>query len=141
MDVGATNGWRMDEVVTAGEMVDTINADLPIEPTDANYRGEVAKRWRFKDGGGELGIISSVSEPFCRDCSRARLSAKGTLYTCLFATCGHDLRQRLRDGRTSDGELRDHLIEIWSRRGDRYSEIRSEHTITLPKIEMSYIGG
>jgi len=141
MDVGHTNGWCMDEVVPAQEIVERINEVLPIEPVGANYSGEVAKRWRYTDGGGEIGVISSVTQPFCRSCSRARLSAKGELYTCLFATQGHDLRTRLRDPDCSLAELQDWVRGIWTRRGDRYSELRSAATVTLPKVEMSYIGG
>ena len=141
MDVGHTNGWRMDDVLPAGEIVERINAELPIEPADANYTGEVAKRWRYSDGGGEIGIISSVTEPFCSSCSRARLSAKGELYTCLFATVGHDLRNRLRDPDFTDAQLREWIRQLWLGRGDRYSEIRSAATVSLPKVEMSYIGG
>ncbi len=141
MDVGHTNGWRLDDVLPAADVVEQINSALPIEPADPNYRGEVAKRWRYQDGGGEIGIISSVTQPFCHECARARLSAKGTLYTCLFATDGHDLRYQIRHQQMSDAELRDHVASIWQRRADRYSQIRTEHTVNLPKIEMSYIGG
>ncbi len=141
MDVGHTNGWRMDEVLPASEIVSTINQELPIEPADPNYRGEVAKRWRYVDGGGEVGVIASVTQPFCQDCSRARLSAEGSLYTCLFATKGYDVRAMIRDPHVGDAELSEFLRAIWHRRADRYSEIRSTHTIDLPKIEMSYIGG
>jgi len=141
MDVGHSNGWRLDDVVPAAEIVERINAELPIEPADPNYRGEVAQRWRYVDGGGELGIISSVTQPFCSTCSRARLSAKGELFTCLFATQGHDLRALVRDPEKTDEQLTEHLAGIWSVRSDRYSEIRSENTVSLPKVEMSYIGG
>jgi cyclic pyranopterin phosphate synthase len=140
MDVGASNGWRMDDVVTAREIVDTINAEMPLEPADANYTGEVAERWRYRDGSGEIGVIASVTQAFCRDCTRARISTDGKLYTCLFATGGHDLRTLLREG-ASDAELAARVREIWSRRSDRYSEIRSSKTIEIRKIEMSYIGG
>ena len=140
MDVGATNGWRLDDVVPAGELVKLINESWPVEPVDANYTGEVAQRWRYKDGGGEFGVITSVTQPFCGTCSRARLSAEGKLYTCLFATSGTDLRASLRSG-TSDAELEELLRGVWQARGDRYSEIRSESTVNLPKVEMSYIGG
>jgi cyclic pyranopterin phosphate synthase len=140
MDVGASNGWRHDEVVPAAEVAAMINADLPIEPVDANYCGEVAKRWRYVDGGGEIGIIASVTQPFCRSCTRARLSAEGSLYTCLFASRGHDLRHLLREG-ASDEHLVQLIRSIWARRGDRYSELRSVRTVSLPKVEMSYIGG
>ena len=140
MDVGATNGWRLDDVVPATELVAMIDAEMPLEPITPNYRGEVAQRWRYKDGGGEIGIIASVTQPFCGDCTRARLSAEGTLYTCLFATEGNDLRKLLRDG-VSDGEISTALRSIWLGRADRYSELRSSETIELPKVEMSYIGG
>ncbi len=140
MDVGATNGWRLDDVVPAAEIIATIDSELPLEPLGAGYRGEVARRWRYQDGGGEIGVIASVTQPFCGDCTRARLSADGKLYTCLFATQGHDLRAPLRLG-ASDTELAATIGEIWSRRTDRYSELRSAKTATLPKVEMSYIGG
>jgi len=140
MDVGATNGWRLDDVVPAGELVKTINDHWPVEPADANYVGEVAQRWRYLDGAGEFGVITSVTQPFCGTCSRARLSAEGKLYTCLFATAGTDLRASLRSG-ASDAELEELLRGVWQARTDRYSEIRSEATLDLPKVEMSYIGG
>jgi len=140
MDVGSTNGWRMDDVVTAREIVGMISAEMPLEPADPNYRGEVAERWRYKDGSGEIGVIASVTQAFCRDCTRARISTEGKLYTCLFAADGHDLRQLLRKG-ASDHDIRDAISAVWSRRGDRYSEIRTAETAKLEKIEMSYIGG
>jgi cyclic pyranopterin phosphate synthase len=140
MDVGHTNGWRLDDVVPAAEIVTAINAELPLEQVPANYPGEVANRWRYKDGGGEIGVISSVTRPFCGACTRARLSAEGMLYTCLFATGGHDLRTLLRDGATDDA-LAGFLASVWEARDDRYSELRSSRTVGLPKIEMSYIGG
>ena len=140
MDVGATNGWRLDSVVRGQEIVDLINAELPIEPAHANYRGEVARRWRYKDGSGEIGVITSISEPFCGDCTRARLSPEGALYTCLFGTRGHDFRSLLRGGK-SDDEIATFLASVWHVRADRYSEIRSEDTIGLRKVEMSHIGG
>ena len=140
MDVGHSNGWRLDDVVSAEELVRTIGERWPIEPADANYRGEVAGRWRYLDGFGELGIISSVTRPFCGDCTRARLSAEGQLYTCLFAVQGHDLRAALRSG-ASDDELRARISSIWIARDDRYSELRSEATTGLPKIEMFAMGG
>jgi GTP 3',8-cyclase len=140
MDVGNTNGWRMDDVVPAAEMIAAIDARWPLEPLEANYRGEVAARYRYRDGGGEVGVIASVTQPFCRDCSRARLSAEGKLYTCLFANRGHDLRGPLREG-LDDAGLADLVAGIWHRRGDRYSELRSRSTRTRPKIEMSHIGG
>jgi cyclic pyranopterin phosphate synthase len=140
MDVGATNGWRMDDVVPSAEVVRRIAAELPLEPVDPNYYGEVAERWRYRDGGGEIGVISSVTQAFCRTCTRARLATDGMLYTCLFATAGYDLRRLLRGG-ASDGEIHDALARIWHARGDRYSEIRTAETARLRKIEMSYIGG
>ncbi len=140
MDVGHTNGWRMDDVVPAKEIIQTISADMPLEPADPNYRGEVAERWRYKDGGGEVGVIASVTQAFCRDCNRARLSAEGQLYTCLFAVKGHDFKTMLRGG-VSDEELAAEIEKVWSKRTDRYSEIRTENTVPLPKVEMSHIGG
>lgn len=140
MDVGHSNGWRMDDVVPAAEIIKTINAELPLEPLDPNYRGEVAGRWRYKDGSGEIGVIASVTQAFCRDCHRARLSAEGKLYTCLFAVKGHDFRELIRGG-AADEELSQVLARVWNRRSDRYSEIRSENTRALPKVEMSHIGG
>ena len=140
MDVGHTNGWRLDDVVPAREIVQRIAAELPIEPVEANYPGEVAERWRYTDGSGEIGVIASVTQAFCKDCTRARLSAEGKVYTCLFATTGSDLRDRLRAGAT-DAELAAAITEVWSARTDRYSEQRSERTDGLHKIEMSYIGG
>jgi cyclic pyranopterin phosphate synthase len=140
MDVGHTNGWRLDDVVPAAEIVNRIAAVFPIEPIDPGYRGEVATRFRYADGAGEFGVIGSVTRPFCGDCTRARLSAEGMLYTCLFATAGHDLRALLRDG-ADDDALEAALRSIWAVRTDRYSEIRSADTADLPKIEMSYIGG
>ena len=140
MDVGHTNGWRLDDVVSAREIVDAISKEMPLEPADPNYTGEVAERWRYKDGSGEIGVIASVTQAFCRDCTRARISTEGKLYTCLFATSGHDLRALLRGG-ASDEELFASISGVWSKRADRYSEIRSEKTVKLEKIEMSYIGG
>jgi cyclic pyranopterin phosphate synthase len=140
MDVGNSNGWRLDDVVPVSEIAATIDAELPIEPVGPNYDGEVAKRWRYRDGSGEIGIISSVTQPFCRTCTRARLSAEGQLYTCLFAATGHDLRRLLRSD-ASDEYILGTLQSIWSRRADRYSEVRTSETAELPKIEMSYIGG
>jgi GTP 3',8-cyclase len=140
MDVGATNGWRLDDVVPAAEVIRTIDAELPLEPVEPAYRGEVAKRWRYRDGTGEIGVIASVTQPFCGDCTRARISAEGRLYTCLFATRGHDLRALLRSGAT-DEDLRDSIRGVWAARTDRYSELRSAETAELPRIEMSYIGG
>jgi GTP 3',8-cyclase len=140
MDVGATNGWQLDEVVPAAEVVDTINSVWPIEPIDPDYVGEVASRYRYLDGGGEVGVITSISQPFCGTCTRARLSAKGELYTCLFAELGHDLRAPLRDGATDD-ELLERITSIWRARTDRYSAQRTTATQGLRKVEMSYIGG
>jgi GTP 3',8-cyclase len=140
MDVGATNGWRLDDVVPAAEIVERIDAVFPLEPVEAAYRGEVAQRFRYRDGVGEIGVISSVTQPFCGDCTRARISAEGKLYTCLFALRGTDLRALLRGG-ASDDELREAIAGVWTRRTDRYSEIRTERTSELPRIEMSYIGG
>jgi cyclic pyranopterin phosphate synthase len=140
MDVGATNGWRLNDVVPAAEIIATLDAEMPLEPIESNYRGEVANRWRYRDGSGEIGVITSVTQPFCGDCTRARLSAEGQLYTCLFAAQGHDLRQLLRDG-AGDAELAQVIRSIWGVRDDRYSEIRSAETAALPKVEMSYIGG
>ena len=140
MDVGATNGWRLEDVVPAAEIVRSIDAVWPLEPVEPNYRGEVARRYRYRDGSGEIGVIASVTQPFCRVCTRARLSADGQLYTCLFASRGHDLRSLLRGG-ASDDEIAERLITIWTRRTDRYSELRTAETRPLPKVEMSRIGG
>jgi len=140
MDVGHTNGWRLDDVVPAAEIVAAIGAELPLEPVEPAYRGEVANRWRYVDGSGEIGVISSVTQPFCGDCTRARLSADGKVYTCLFAVQGHDLRALLRDG-ASDEQLSATIAAVWRARTDRYSELRSAATVDLPKVEMSYIGG
>jgi GTP 3',8-cyclase len=140
MDVGHSNGWRMDEVVPAAEIIKLINAEMPLEPADPNYRGEVAERWRYKDGSGEVGVVASVTQAFCRDCNRARLSAEGSLYTCLFGIKGHDFKSLLRSGAT-DEEVSQMLARVWGKRTDRYSELRSENTIALPKVEMSHIGG
>jgi cyclic pyranopterin phosphate synthase len=140
MDVGTTNGWRMDDVVPAAEIAATINARWPLEPLPANYPGEVASRYRYRDGAGELGVIASVTQPFCGACTRARLSADGKLYTCLFAAHGHDLRGLLRDDAT-DLELTTRIQSIWAKRADRYSELRRAQTQQRARIEMSYIGG
>ena len=140
MDVGHSNGWRLDDVVPAAEIIRTIHAEMPLEPIDPNYVGEVAERWRYADGGGEIGVIASVTQPFCRTCTRARLSAEGKLYTCLFGIKGHDFRALLRGG-AQDEEISDFIAKVWGSRADRYSEIRSENTISLPKVEMSHIGG
>jgi cyclic pyranopterin phosphate synthase len=140
MDVGATNGWCLDDVVPAAELIGRINAEFPIRPAAPNYRGEVARRWEYLDGQGEIGFIASVTQPFCRTCTRARISAEGMLYTCLFATNGTDLRSVLRRGGDEEEILR-MVRRVWEFRTDRYSEIRSEATVDLPKVEMSYIGG
>ena len=140
MDVGHTNGWRLDQVVPRAEIIRMIDAELPLEPLPPNYRGEVANRWRYRDGTGEIGVIASVTQPFCGNCTRARLSAEGVLYTCLFATRGHDLRALVRGG-SSDSQISEQIRNVWRFRSDRYSEIRTSHTASLPKIEMSYIGG
>jgi len=140
MDVGSTNGWRLDDVVPAREIIAMIDREMPLEPVQSGYRGEVAARYRYKDGGGEIGVISSVTQPFCADCTRARLSADGALYTCLFATQGHDLRALLRSG-ASDEEISSAIAAVWTERTDRYSDLRSEQTAGLHKIEMSFIGG
>jgi GTP 3',8-cyclase len=140
MDVGHTNGWRMDDVVPAAEIVAAIDSELPLEPVESAYRGEVANRWRYRDGSGEIGVIASVTQPFCGDCTRARLSADGKLYTCLFAVRGHDLRAVLRNG-ASDEDIAEAVTAVWRARTDHYSELRSAETADLPKVEMSYIGG
>jgi cyclic pyranopterin phosphate synthase len=140
MDVGTTNGWRMEDVVSAKEILETLSRKWELEPVEANYFGEVAERYRYTDGGGEVGIIASVTRAFCGACTRARLSADGELYTCLFGVKGHDLRTLLRDG-ASDEALEAAVGRIWGNRTDRYSEIRSEDTIGLHKVEMSKIGG
>ena len=140
MDVGTTNGWCLDDVVPASEILKTVDAEMPLEPMESNYRGEVAKRWRYQNGSGEIGVIASVTQPFCGDCSRARLSADGILYTCLFASAGQNLRGLLRFG-ASDEEISSIVASLWEARTDRYSEIRSSKTTDLPKVEMSYIGG
>jgi cyclic pyranopterin phosphate synthase len=140
MDVGHTNGWRLDDVVPAAELVAAIGAELPLDPVEPAYRGEVARRWRYRDGGGEIGLIASVTQPFCGDCTRARVSADGKLYTCLFALRGHDLRAVVRSD-ASDDELSRAIGDVWRVRDDRYSELRTAETADLPKVEMSYIGG
>jgi cyclic pyranopterin phosphate synthase len=144
MDVGTTNGWRLDEVVPAAQIIAEIDRRWPVEPVEAAYPGEVARRYCYRDGAGEIGVIASVTQPFCRDCTRARLSADGQLYTCLFAAAGHDLRGPLRAG-ASDQALRKQISSIWTRRTDRYSEQRTRQTRhahrVQPKVEMSHIGG
>ena len=140
MDVAMTNNWRPEDVCGGADTVKRITAEFPAEPVSPAYRGEVAKRWRYSDGEGEFGIITSVTEPFCGDCTRARLSAEGVLYTCLFAGEGTDLRDALRSG-GSDGTLRTLFSDIWSNREDRYSERRFKESKLPSRIEMSYIGG
>jgi cyclic pyranopterin phosphate synthase len=140
MDVGHSNGWRLDDVVPAEEILALIDAEMPLEPMPAQYRGEVAGRYRYRDGSGELGVIASVTRPFCGDCTRARLSAEGSLYTCLFAVAGTDLKGPLRAGAT-DEQLADLVRSVWGVRADRYSELRSAATERLPKVEMFALGG
>ncbi|HYM61581.1 MAG TPA: GTP 3',8-cyclase MoaA [Thermoanaerobaculia bacterium] len=140
MDVGNTNGWRMADVVSGREILDMISAEWPLEPMDRSYYGEVASRYRYVDGAGEIGLITAVTQPFCGSCTRARLSADGHLYTCLFASAGRDLRPLLRGGATDD-EIYSAISGVWRERTDRYSEIRSAETAGLPKVEMSHIGG
>lgn len=140
MDVGSSNGWEMGAVVPSREVIDRINAHHPLEPVEANYTGEVAERWRYLDGSGEIGVISSVTQAFCSTCTRIRLSTEGKLYTCLFAQSGHDLRDLLRSG-ANDTALDAAVARVWHARDDRYSEIRTANTSGLRKIEMSYIGG
>ncbi len=140
MDVGSSNGWRMNDVVSSAEIVRMINAEMPIIEAESNYTGEVAQRWAYADGSGEIGIISSVTQAFCPTCTRARLSTDGKLYTCLFAQSGHDLRALMRSGK-SDQQIAGAIGLIWNQREDRYSEIRTKETARMTKIEMSYIGG
>jgi len=140
MDVGSTNGWRLDDVLPARDIVAMIHREMPLEPVSPNYHGEVAGRWRYCDGSGEIGVITSVTQPFCDTCSRLRLSAEGKLYTCLFAQTGRDFRELLRGG-ASDESVASVIGGIWAHRQDRYSEMRSAETAALPKVEMSYIGG
>lgn len=140
MDVGTTNGWVLDHVVPAAEIVERIDAALPLEPLDPNYRGEVARRYRYRDGGGEVGVITSITEPFCGDCTRGRLSPEGQLFTCLFGASGFDLRALLRGGFTDD-EIADAIARVWRIRDDRYSDLRTEATHELKRVEMSHIGG
>jgi GTP 3',8-cyclase len=140
MDVGSSNGWVMDDVVPSAEVVRRISARWPLVPVDANYAGEVAERWRYVDGAGEIGVISSVTQAFCSSCNRMRLSTEGSLFTCLFGQSGHDLKSLVRGGAT-DEELRNEIAAVWQRRDDRYSEIRTEATSRERKVEMSYIGG
>ena len=140
MDVGTTNGWRLDDVVPARVIVEMLDREFGIEPAGTSYRGEVAQRWRYRDGTGEVGVITSVTQPFCGDCTRARVSAEGVVYTCLFATSGTDLRHVLRSG-ASDEVLDDMVSGLWMNRADRYSETRSSQTTGLQKVEMSHLGG
>ena len=140
MDVGSTNGWRMDDVIPSAEVVRRISEAFPLVPAEANYAGEVAQRWRYQDGAGEIGVISSVTQAFCGECNRMRLSTEGSLYTCLFAQQGHDLKSLLRGGE-SDDAIRDSVAALWRGRADHYSEIRSAATAKIRKVEMSYIGG
>jgi cyclic pyranopterin phosphate synthase len=144
MDVGASNGWKMDEVIPSAEVICRIGAEMPLEEIEPNYTGETAERWRYVDGGGEIGVISSVTQAFCHTCTRARLSTEGKLFTCLFANSGHDLRALLREGRTDD-EISTVLAHLWRARGDRYSQLRTANTTALDRstkrVEMSYIGG
>jgi cyclic pyranopterin phosphate synthase len=140
MDVGSSNGWRMDEVVPSAEIVRRIGEAFPLAPAEPNYTGEVAERWCYRDGAGEIGVISSVTQAFCGDCNRLRLSTEGALYTCLFAQQGHDLKSLLRGG-ADDAAIRDAIAAVWRAREDRYSEIRTAETAKLRKVEMSYIGG
>ena len=140
MDVGNSNGWRLDDVVPAAEIIRIVDAEWPLEPAEANYFGEVAERWRYRDGAGEIGVIASVTQPFCGSCTRARLSAEGELFTCLFGTHGYDFRAPLRGG-ASDEELAAFVASVWRMRDDRYSEVRFSNTLPLKKVEMSHIGG
>lgn len=138
MDVGTCNGWSRERVVPSAELRDRITARWPLRVLDANYRGEVAERYAYEDGAGEVGFVSSVTAPFCGDCHRARVSADGRLYTCLFASSGHDLRPLLADG---EDAVAAHVAAVWARRGDRYSEIRSEAGASRKHVEMYLVGG
>ena len=140
MDVGASNGWRMNDVVPSAEIVRMINAEMPLIEAESHYTGEVARRWAYADGSGEIGLISSVTQAFCSTCTRARISPDGKLYTCLFAESGHDLRALMRSGK-SDEQIAGAIGLIWNQREDHYSEIRTEETARMKKVEMSYIGG
>ncbi len=141
MDVGTTNGWRLDDVVPAAEMIEKLNAVFPVEPIAPNYSGEVARRYRYLDGGGEVGLIASVTQPFCGSCTRVRLSPDGSIFTCLFAGTGTDLKEPIRSGAT-DVELASLIDSVWRKRSDRYSEVRSSQTVSIgQRVEMSYIGG
>ena len=147
MDVGATNGWRMDEVLPSAQVIERLNAEFPLTPINPNYPGETAERWRYADGAGEIGVISSVTQAFCRDCNRARLSTEGKLFLCLFASQGHDLRALLRNEQYTDEQIAAAVGHIWQARTDRYSELRAAlpadvgSTGSLKRVEMSYIGG
>jgi cyclic pyranopterin phosphate synthase len=140
MDVGSTNGWRMDDVIPSAEVVRRIAEHFPLEPAEPNYTGEVAERWRYRDGQGEIGVISSVTQAFCATCTRARLSTDGHLYTCLFAQRGYDLKSLVRGG-DDDAAIAEAIASIWRVRDDRYSEIRTAETARSRKVEMSFIGG
>jgi GTP 3',8-cyclase len=140
MDVGSSNGWRMDDVIPSAQVVRRIGERWPLEPVGANYPGEVAERWRYLDGAGEIGVISSVTQAFCASCNRMRLSTEGSLYTCLFAQSGHDLKTLLRGG-AGDEQIRNQIAAVWQRRSDNYSEVRTAETARQRKVEMSYIGG
>jgi cyclic pyranopterin phosphate synthase len=140
MDVGSTNGWRMDDVIPSAEVVRRIHERFPLEPVGSRYAGEVAKRWRYRDGAGEIGVISSVTRAFCSTCTRARLSTDGHVYTCLFAQRGYDLKTLLREG-AADDALAEAVRGIWQHRADRYSEVRTAETAASRKVEMSFIGG
>jgi cyclic pyranopterin phosphate synthase len=140
MDVGNSNGWRMDDVIPAHEILKRLNAEMPLETIPPNYPGEVARRFRYQESGNEIGFIASVTQPFCGGCTRARLSANGSLYTCLFSANGHDVKTMIRSG-ASDEELTEHITDIWLKRSDQYSQKRTENTQDLPKVEMSFIGG
>jgi cyclic pyranopterin phosphate synthase len=142
MDVGSSNGWDMSQVLPSQEVANRIYAVFPIEPIEANYPGEVAQRWRYLDGSGEIGFISSVTQTFCHECTRARISTDGQLYLCLFANEGFDFKTLLRSGR-SDLEIANAIMSTWSGRNDHYSEIRGSNTaaVNTRKVEMSYIGG
>ena len=140
MDVGRTNGWQLGQVVPSADLLGYLQEEFELEPVESSSPSDVARRWAHSDGSGEVGFISSVSEPFCGDCVRARLSADGRLHTCLFASGGHDLRAIIHNGANGEA-LSEAVAAIWSRREDRYSEVRSEETSALPRVEMSYIGG
>jgi cyclic pyranopterin phosphate synthase len=144
MDVGATNGWRMDQVLPSADVLQRLQQSYALRPLQASMRGETAARWAYADGGGEIGLISSVTQAFCRDCTRARLSTEGRLFMCLFASAGHDLRTLLRGG-ADDEQVTSAIASIWRQRGDRYSELRSVESASQPpgtrRVEMHYIGG